>query len=517
MQKAQRLLDLAALLLRAAEPVSWREIQEQFPEDYAGTGEAAIRKFERDKAELLELGIPVRWAQGDEDLPAGYVLDRDEFYLPDLKLAPEDLALLYVSGSAALAQGAFPYAKDLAHAMNKLSFAGRAAGSFETLGSTAQALSSAAGGGDGGGEIASRLDALSTAVALKKRVHLLYGGAERAAATERDVDPYGLHQSHGAWFVVGHCHLRKALRTFHVGRILELSVNAAAPRTPASRRLRASASPTTPRASPGSSRCTRPCARRCGSTRRGARGARLVRPARGAEGRGGRGHGGARDDERRGARAARALAGAGRHRAAEGAPRAGARGARRARAEVRVSPRAAKPSAAAAKPPKAPKAPKAPKPAKAKAPPPKDARDRLRRVLFLVPYAVKNPGIPVKDLAKRCGVSEAELLEDLDFLLGVGCPPFAPDDFLDLYVEGDRVYVALHQSLTRPPRFTESEAAALAAAARALAGEGAERAVEALRESVPKDRRKSFDELAGRIYPARRRPRTRCSESCGAR
>jgi proteasome accessory factor B len=233
MQKAQRLLDLAALLLRAAEPVAWREIQEQFPEDYAGTGEAAIRKFERDKAELLELGIPVRWVQGDEDSPAGYVLDRDEFYLPDLKLAPEDLALLYVSGSAALAQGAFPYARDLAHAMNKLSFAGRAAGSFETLGSTAQALSSRAGGGDSGaGEIASRLEELSTAVALKKRVHLLYGGAERAAATERDLDPYGLHQSHGAWFVVGHCHLRKALRTFHVGRILELSVNAAAPRTP---------------------------------------------------------------------------------------------------------------------------------------------------------------------------------------------------------------------------------------------------------------------------------------------
>ena len=86
MQKDQRLLDLAALLLKAAEPVSWREIQEQFPEDYAGTGEAAIRKFERDKADLLELGIPVRYVAGDEDLPAGYVIDKDEFYLPDLKL-----------------------------------------------------------------------------------------------------------------------------------------------------------------------------------------------------------------------------------------------------------------------------------------------------------------------------------------------------------------------------------------------------------------------------------------------
>jgi proteasome accessory factor C len=129
-----------------------------------------------------------------------------------------------------------------------------------------------------------------------------------------------------------------------------------------------------------------------------------------------------------------------------------------------------------------------------------DARDRLRRVLFLVPYAVRHPGIPVRELARRCGVGERELLDDLDFLLGVGCPPFAPDDFLDLYVEGDRVHVALHQSFSRPPRFTESEAAALAAAARALGGEGVERAVRALREAVPRNRRESFDELSQRIY-----------------
>ena len=129
-----------------------------------------------------------------------------------------------------------------------------------------------------------------------------------------------------------------------------------------------------------------------------------------------------------------------------------------------------------------------------------DARDRLRRVLFLVPYAVRHPGIPAKDLARRCGISERELLDDLDFLMEVGCPPFAPDDFLDLYVEGGRVYVALHQSFSRPPRFTESEAAALAAAAQALGGEGKDRVLRALRESVPRDRRQSFDELVGRIY-----------------
>lgn len=166
-----------------------------------------------------------------------------------------------------------------------------------------------------------------------------------------------------------------------------------------------------------------------------------------------------------------------------------------ASAPVRQAAKARKPSPGAKGSPGA--RPRAPGPA---APPKADPRDRLRRVLFLVPYAVRHPGILVKDLARRCGVTEKELLEDLDFLLEVGSPPFAPDDFLDLYVEGDRVHVALHQSFSRPPRFTESEAAALAAAASALGGEGRERAVKALRDAVPRDRRASFDELSGRIY-----------------
>jgi proteasome accessory factor B len=228
MQKDQRLLDLAAFLLKTAEPVSWREIQEQFPEDYAGTGEAAIRKFERDKADLLELGIPVRYVAGDEDLPAGYLIAKDEFYLPDLKLPPEDLALLYVAGSAALATGTFPYGRDLAHALNKLSFAARAPGASEAAAVAARSLSA----GDAP-EIApgGLVEEVSRAVAHRKRVHLAYHGAERRERTEREVDPYGLFQQGGAWYLVGWCHLRQAIRTFHVARIESLSVNAHSPRS----------------------------------------------------------------------------------------------------------------------------------------------------------------------------------------------------------------------------------------------------------------------------------------------
>ncbi|MFN7135298.1 MAG: WYL domain-containing protein, partial [Myxococcales bacterium] len=56
-------------------------------------------------------------------------------------------------------------------------------------------------------------------------------------------------------------------------------------------------------------------------------------------------------------------------------------------------------------------------------------RERLRRLLLLVPYVARKPGVTVTELAKKLGVERKELLEDLDLLTMVGRPPFSPDDF----------------------------------------------------------------------------------------
>lgn len=96
------------------------------------------------------------------------------------------------------------------------------------------------------------------------------------------------------------------------------------------------------------------------------------------------------------------------------------------------------------------------------------AYERLRRLLFLVPFVSKNPGRTVDEVAKAVGVTKDELLEELDLLTLVGRPPFQPDDFIDVYVEDDRVYVDLNQKLSAPPRLTAAEGVALAAAAALL-------------------------------------------------
>jgi predicted DNA-binding transcriptional regulator YafY len=53
-----------------------------------------------------------------------------------------------------------------------------------------------------------------------RRVHLHYASAD-GTPSEREVDAYGLVFRAGAWYAVGHCHLRRALRSFRVDRIRE--------------------------------------------------------------------------------------------------------------------------------------------------------------------------------------------------------------------------------------------------------------------------------------------------------
>jgi predicted DNA-binding transcriptional regulator YafY len=62
------------------------------------------------------------------------------------------------------------------------------------------------------------LATLTTAAQSRRRVHLSYRSA-LAAASEREFDPYGVAYRSGWWYVVGHCHLRKGLRSFRVDRI----------------------------------------------------------------------------------------------------------------------------------------------------------------------------------------------------------------------------------------------------------------------------------------------------------
>lgn len=223
MEKTERLLDLVALLLEAKEPVSWARLRELFPDDYGqGSEEAAQRKFERDKAELLELGVPLQYVT-DDDEAQGYVVDKAAYYLPDLALAADELAVLYAAGAAALAQGLFPGKDALQAALRKIAFFGGppAKPSVRVQLNELEPV-----------RVSSTLEQLWAAIAARKTVGLTYYSPRQDGVSRRLVNPYGLALRRGSWSLVGHCHLRGAVRTFLVHRIRTLDVNTQRPKSP---------------------------------------------------------------------------------------------------------------------------------------------------------------------------------------------------------------------------------------------------------------------------------------------
>ncbi|TDR47591.1 transcriptional regulator [Tahibacter aquaticus] len=60
---------------------------------------------------------------------------------------------------------------------------------------------------------------LSAAAQSQRRVRLDYRAAD-GAGSRRDFDAYGLAFRSGRWYAVGHCHLRRELRSFRLDRIV---------------------------------------------------------------------------------------------------------------------------------------------------------------------------------------------------------------------------------------------------------------------------------------------------------
>ncbi len=253
MNRLERLLDLVHVLQTARAPVSLAALREQFPDYARGQAEATRRKFERDKAELAGIGLALRFVDDEGEGEGGYWLDADASYLPPIDLSDTDRALLAGAARAALGSQSVPHRRALRLALAKLDAdlkidpktdpktnkgAPHAAVWEAPLVIPAAPGSRGAGWVAGGGpaeptqpDLSERLEALSDALARRKRVTLLYQKPE-SAPTRREVDPYALFSKSGIWHLCGHDHLRDATRLFRVSRVLEIEVHAKRPTQP---------------------------------------------------------------------------------------------------------------------------------------------------------------------------------------------------------------------------------------------------------------------------------------------
>lgn len=95
------------------------------------------------------------------------------------------------------------------------------------------------------------------------------------------------------------------------------------------------------------------------------------------------------------------------------------------------------------------------------------ASERLRRLLALVPWVVAQRGPTLDEVCARFGLTQAELVADLDLVFLCGVYPFTPDSLIDVEVADGRVWIRYAEYLERPLRLTPEEGLALVASGKA--------------------------------------------------
>lgn len=89
------------------------------------------------------------------------------------------------------------------------------------------------------------------------------------------------------------------------------------------------------------------------------------------------------------------------------------------------------------------------------------AVDRAARALDLIPYILENPGIELDSLAEKFGITQKQVLSDLEIIFLCGLPGYTPYELIDLTFEDGIVTVIDPQVLDKPRVFTQSEAIVL--------------------------------------------------------
>ncbi len=204
-QKTERLLSLVVCLLSSRRYLTAGQIREAVP-GYPDTFDAFKRMFERDKDELRELGIPLEIgtnASSEEEV--GYRISRQAYELPEIMLEPDEAAVL---GLAAKVWQRAELAGAAAGGLLKLRAAGIEADETARPGIEPRLTTEEASFGP-----------LWSAVRDRRPVTFGYRAAGRTAVQTRNLEPWGVVNRNGIWYVVGFDTDRADERVFRLSRI----------------------------------------------------------------------------------------------------------------------------------------------------------------------------------------------------------------------------------------------------------------------------------------------------------
>ncbi|GAA4448931.1 WYL domain-containing protein [Phytohabitans houttuyneae] len=209
--RTERLVNLVICLLSTRRFLTAAQIAATVPgyehnPDDPRDHEAFQRKFERDKAELRELGVPLETGTASVfDAEPGYRIAAREYALPDIQLEPDEAAAV---GIAARLWRHAGLAAAASSGLAKLRAAGIDIDPSATLGVEPVVTVDPA------------FAPLTTAARDRRTVAFDYRVPEGDGPTSRRLQPWGVVCWRGRWYVVGHDLDREATRCFRLSRIV---------------------------------------------------------------------------------------------------------------------------------------------------------------------------------------------------------------------------------------------------------------------------------------------------------
>ena len=214
--KLERQLNLVSYLLSARAPVPFSDIRAQVVGyDDEASPDAIEKRFDRDKADLRAIGVVIEYKAEDPSGQAGYVIDKQGYYLPELSLDPEDAMLIAVL-QRAMGVVDDPLGRNLKSALAKLTIDSQLP---EPLRASVTEQHLLTMGRDPNEAQRQHLSTLTEAVAHRKKVTFRYRAASTGQTEKRTVRPYGLGLADGNWYLVGHDEDRDGVRQFRLDRI----------------------------------------------------------------------------------------------------------------------------------------------------------------------------------------------------------------------------------------------------------------------------------------------------------
>jgi predicted DNA-binding transcriptional regulator YafY len=214
--KLERQLNLVSFLLSARAPVPFADIRAKVVGyDDEATPDAVEKRFDRDKADLRAIGVSVEYVAGDSFGRAGYVIDRENYYLRETVLEPEDAMLLAVL-QRTLGVVDDSVGRNLKSALAKLTIDSRLPEPLRASLGEQHFLSLGRADHDPG---RAHLGSLGEALGRRRRVEFRYHTVDANRTERRRISPYGLGLQGGNWYLVGFDEARGALRNFRLDRI----------------------------------------------------------------------------------------------------------------------------------------------------------------------------------------------------------------------------------------------------------------------------------------------------------